>query len=963
MRGIVGVWALCLAVSGRAAVTCPLEFAPLEGRVKAPERPYREEQCLNGRWRFQPVALPAGLVRDRGLPPELPPPRPDAWAATPIRIPSHWNVNTWGGGRRQHRNATQTYWPDSVYFPSYPREWDGVEMGWLRRTFRVPEAWRGRRLVLHFEAVSGACQVLVNGRPAGEHFDNFLPFDFDVTESVRWGEENELLVGIRGQNLFNKRSARYAKFLSPYPPGSNTDLLIGIWQDVSLLALPPVRVADTFVQARVAADTLEVEVTLLNQTAEVRRVTVGGEVCPWLNEAGREVAEAPVPAWRLGAPALALEQAEVALAPGSRATVTLRRAVGRALREWSPERPELYGLVLTVSAAGETLDRHYTRFGWRELALRGPDLLLNGRKVKLAGDFVHPFGVFVMSPRTVWAWYRMVKDMGGNAIRPHAQVHPRFYLELADEMGLLVLDETAVFGSSIRLNPEEPEFWLRYEAHYDGLVLRDRNHPSVMGWSFGNEMFAIPRLNEMSKEDTQAYYDRLRAIAGRSLRLDPTRAWITCDGDEDLGGALPVWSKHFGHGDMVGHLPKGLGKPLKVGESGGTYYATPEQLAQFNGDRAYLSTYGRNEALAIDLYDNIVRLALPHLSYFSPSEVVWFGLEHLNLGFSDFSRLPTEADGVFFSLPYQEGKPGMQPERLPPYVTTLNPGWDPALPLYKPLPMFHAMRAALALGGPQPCPWERKILTEPVRTPPVAPFAERAGFIGAPDSPLRGRLAAWGVPVAEGGGAQRFLVVDGQTLTAAQAQAARVRLAETLAAGGTVWILLCDRPSDLAALNGLLPEPVALTERWATQVQPRGADAWLSGLSVRDLYFAQLEPDRRIMKFGLDGAFVANGAVVLEASPVDWSLFNNQPEFAKVAAVALYERLEKPAGAAWVRRPHGGGVLALSVLDYRLDAPAARSLWRRLFANMGLRLAEAQEAGGGTPAGRPHDLLLNGPMP
>ena len=71
-------------------------------------------------------------------------------------------------------------------------------------------------------------------------------------------------------------------------------------------------------------------------------------------------------------------------------------------------------------------------------------------------------------------------------------------------------------------------------------------------------------------------------------------------------------------------------------------------------------------------------MARPQLAYFSASETAWFGVEHLNLGYRDFDRLPDRRDGVFFTRPFEEGKPGMQPERIPPYVTTLNPGWDPA---------------------------------------------------------------------------------------------------------------------------------------------------------------------------------------------------------------------------------------------------------------------------------------------
>ena len=108
-------WGMAVT-SSPAAVPCTLEFAPQEGIVQAPERPFRDELCLNGLWQFQPVALPAGYKRNSGVPPELAQPRPDAWSSTPIKIPSHWNINTWGGGRREMRSADRLYWPDSVYF-------------------------------------------------------------------------------------------------------------------------------------------------------------------------------------------------------------------------------------------------------------------------------------------------------------------------------------------------------------------------------------------------------------------------------------------------------------------------------------------------------------------------------------------------------------------------------------------------------------------------------------------------------------------------------------------------------------------------------------------------------------------------------------------------------------------------------------------------------------------------------
>ena len=914
-------------------------FAPAEGWVRPVERPHRQEICLNGRWQFQPVPVPAQGRREQGQPPVLPMPAPGAWEPTPIKIPSPWNVNTWGAGRDVGAGTDHPYWPSSEYFPSYPEAWDRADMGWLRRSFDLPEGWHDRRIVLHFEAVAGACQVWVNEQPAGRHFDKYLPFELDVTDLVRFDRPNELLVGVRAHALFNRRSERYPRMQTPYPCGSQTASLAGIWQDVFLLALPAVRVEEVFIKPLLDRDLLEVEVTLRNDTDAEQAVAVAGTVHPWINLAGADVLSAPVPRWRLDPPMLDLPEHAASLPPGASRTLVLRERVNQRLAAWAPGTPNLYAAVLRVMQGERVVDRRLERFGWRQFSIEGSDVLLNGRKIQLVGDFLHPFGPYTMSRRFVWAWYRMIQDFGGNAVRPHAQVHPRCYLDLADEMGLVVLDESAIFGSSIVLNVEAPEAWDRFAEHVDGLVLRDRNHPSVLGWSFGNELFAVFDLNNVSGDDAGRWYRQLAELGQRAARLDPTRPWISCDGDEDLRGALPVWSKHFGHGTPLAAVPD-LGKPLMVGESGGTYYARPRQLAEFNGDRAYQSYAGRNEALAIDVYDNIVRLALPRLAYFSASETAWFGVEHLNFGYRDFSRLPGAQDGVFFSRPFTEGAPGMQPERLPPYVSTLNPGWDPDLPLYRPLAMFHAQKAALDRNGPQPCAWDRQVAPPEPRPPAADPSIDHVRFIGVPGGLLSRRLKRWGVPL--GGKGTAFTVLEGANMEGALLEEARALLDEIEAEGGVLMILVGAGPAsvDLSGLASLLPGPIQLTDRLTTALEYDAGHPVTASFTRPDLYFAEDGADRYILRHGLAGPLVDRGRVLLRASGTDWSLFNNVPEFAKCAAVVLHEALQKPSGAALVEYPHGQGTLLICSITYAPSAKPVQAFWRRLFNNLGVRLLD-----------------------
>jgi len=627
----------------------------------------------------------------------------------------------------------------------------------------------------------------------------------------------------------------------------------------------------------------------------------------------------------------------------SQAVAMLTVAVAGQLKAWSPDAPNLYGLVVNATQGGAVVDRRYQRFGWRQFTISGSDLLLNGAKLQIAADILHPFGVFMQSRRHAWAWFRMIKDAGGNGVRLHAQPWPSCYLDLADEMGLVVLAESGLFGSSLGLNFGAAAAWPNFTAHVQGMVARDRNHPSVFGWSMGNELFAIFEYNHLSPEDGALAYDRLIAL-GRSIRAtDPTRPWVSCDGDEDLHGSLPVWSKHFGHGLPLDRLPQ-LGKPLMVGESGGTYYATPGQLAEFNGDRAYESYQGRNEALAIDVYQNIAKMARPRLAYYSASELAWFGLEHLPLGYRDHTRLPNLGDGIFFA-PFVEGVPGVQPERIPPYCATLNPGLDPALPLYRPLAMFAAVKAALAKEGPQPCPWDHRPALAAPALPPEPTIAS-VGFVGDRGGALHQVLANDGLPLAEdagvGGGPPGMLIIDGETLTAALADAAKPVADAVLARHGIILVSLRTASGASAALARLLPAPVTLTAHPMTALVRGAAHPWNAPWSLAELYFAENPSNRLIASCGLDGPFVQGGTVVLTASTADWALFNNVGEGAKCAAMVLYEQLAKPSGAALVVREHGGGRIAVTTIDPLPSERQFVSCWRKLMTTMGVRLQAPQ---------------------
>jgi beta-galactosidase len=935
------------------------DLSPAKGLVKPQEKPFRDELCLNGKWDFQPIAIPAGWLAGSGIAPDLTMPAMDKWETTKIKIPSPWNVNEWGSGSKVGKGTNLPYAPGSLYYPSYPPSWGEVQMGWLKRNFIVPAAWNNKRIVLHFEAVAGECVVLINGKERARNMDAYLPFDIDITDDVNIGKSNELMVGIRHRKLFDKKNALYPKMSATYPPGSNTHDLVGIWQDVFLQALPVVNVQSVFAKPFVDKDELDFDVTITNQSTQKKTITIGADVKEWVNDARAGVVTEAEINWHLGNTAIQVQPVSITLNPGESQTISLKTKVQGRLKRWSPDEPNLYTAIFTTSEKGVAIDCKTERFGWRSFTIKDKDILLNGQKIQLVGDLQHPFGPYIMSRRFAWGWYKMIKDVGGNAVRPHAQPWPRVYYDLADEMGLAVLDEDALFGSSIALNFEEDITWKRTADEIERLILRDRNHPSVIGWSVGNEIFAIALLNKPTADIEKNWDNKLGQLAQIPLLLDPTRSLVTSDGDKDLDGRLPVWSKHFGHGLKLDQLPH-INKPLIIGESGATYYGKPHELFPFIGLKAYGSYYERNEALAIDVYQNIVQMQRPLLAYFSPSELCWFGIEHMNLGYHDYSRLPDEQDGIFPANPYEEGKPGYQYERIPPYVTTFNPGLDPALPVYKPLPMFDAMKAALTKGGPQPNKWDHFQDTSYQRPVYPAPLYNSAIFIGKKDGPLNKLFNTIGLNMQVDAGNPSLMVIDGESLSDEDLKSNKAGMDKIKSNGGLIWILTANGHLSNAA-KSLLPAKDGLAPFKTTALQSDSSNTTGRMFNLRDLYFSEINGDKNIIKYAFEGDILKKSATILKPANTDWFLFSAAPENRKCAQEVLYEHLQKPQAAALITIATDKGTIVVSSIDFNIQVPETLQIWRKLCAAMAIKLSGQQHLINQNNK-KGHNLLMDGPV-
>ena len=919
-----------------ATVQFTRTFAPQDGRVSPAEKPYRAELCLNGAWHFQPVALPSDFRQGKSLAPVLPPPTSDGWEKTPIRIPSPWNANSFADEKGESG--------DFRCFPSYPTSWNGVQMGWLHRTFSVPAAWKGRRLILHFDAVAGDTQVVVNGRTVGSHFDIFLPFDVDVTDAVKSGAKNDLLVGVRKASLFDV-PGRYGR--RTYQGGSMWGQhIVGIWQDVTLEALPVVHVVDVFVKPLVSQDRLEADVTVKNDTGQPVHISLDGNAFSWISDAGTDMLSAPEPRWRLGkAAALGLSSVTAFVPAYGSATVTLAGKVSGRLRLWSPDSPNLYGLVCRIKSRSGVTDAKYTRFGWRQITFQNAQVMLNGKRLLMKGNSWHFIGIPEMTRRYAWAWYKALKDAHLNAVRLHAEPYPAFFMDVADEQGILVLDESAMWASDGGPKLDDPAYWKDTERHLQGLVLRDRNHASVFGWSVSNEIMPVIRNvfhapKEM--EDELIRYDGL--WASLCHKYDPTRVWISADGEDDAKGLLPTYVVHYGDASTF-QRAAAAGKPWGVGEAGPAYYGTPEQIAQMASDpRAYLSAEDRMEGVATVSYQNLIAQKKFNASYCSVFNLVWYGLKPLNFGMADTTRPPTLKDGVFFGK-FVEGKPGVQPERLGPYAGTLNPGYDPSLPLYQTWPLFDAIKDAQS--------------DPPIAYQPSRPFMVNASTAR---NPATGDILSVLVLSSAGGSLAQALTAEGVTvLTAGSAftapahslvmidgvqppgDDAKPAIDAAIAAGETV-IVWGVSPDTLGRLNRLLPERLELTDRTASSLVVLQNNRLTAGLTPASLYFSELTPST-ILHSGLSGPLITGGTVLLAACDTDWKRWNGQPETAKTVMLLRSERETKLSGAALVELTRGTGRLIVCALPITPETPKAEALNRTLLGNFGIKLGNTGAQG------------------
>ncbi len=418
------------------AVLAVLPLSAVLGWAAEPPSP-RLQLAADANWKFQ-----------RGDPADAAAPSfPDSDWRT-VDLPHDWSIEE----APNEKNETGR---GGGYFLS------GV--AWYRKTFTAPLGWKEKQVSVEFDGVAANATVYLNGKKLGIHPYAYTSFRFDLTAALDYSKANVL--AIRADTSQQPDSRWYSG--------------AGIYRHVRVVVTDPIHMSPwgVFVSTREATNesaTVIVRTQIENDSAKPTEVMVKTTL---LSATGELVGK---------------DQSPLQVGVGSHEEASYKIAVAHP-KLWSPETPTLYRAVTEIMQGGKVVDRVETNFGVRSFAWSvDKGLLLNGKSIKLTGGSVHhdngPLGAAAFD-RAEERRVELLKAAGFNAVRTaHNPPSPAF-LDACDRLGLLVLDEPFDVWTKSKAKYDYAQFFNDWwQLDIDSMVLRDRNHPSIIFWGIGNEI-------------------------------------------------------------------------------------------------------------------------------------------------------------------------------------------------------------------------------------------------------------------------------------------------------------------------------------------------------------------------------------------------------------------------------------------------------------------------------------------
>ncbi|MEE1672721.1 beta-galactosidase [Agarivorans aestuarii] len=412
---------------------------------------------LNGQWHFcllkQPEQLSDGLIAgSKG-----------SWQS--ISVPGNWQLQ--GFDKAIYTNVI---YPFEVNPPKVPSD---NPTGVYRTSFNYNAAWQNKQVRLRFDGVNSAFHVVVNGHLVGYGQDSRLASEFDIGTFLQEGENQLCVIVYRWSD-------------GSYLEDQDMWWLSGIFRDVSIYAKPQIHIADFSINTELDACYRDAQLQVEVQLAGASLAQLQGHQIELQLFAGEDAV--------LAAPLLqSTNNLSVDEKGGFADRVFLNAHVDEP-KLWSDEQPNLYQAVVSLfNDKGELLEVERSAVGFRQVDISDGLLKLNGKPLLIRGVNRHehdPELGHVMTEASMLQDIKLLKQNNFNAVRTaHYPNHPRWY-ELCDEYGLLLVDETNLETHGMfpmkRLS-DDPQWMHAYMQRVTRMVARDKNHPSIIIWSLGNE--------------------------------------------------------------------------------------------------------------------------------------------------------------------------------------------------------------------------------------------------------------------------------------------------------------------------------------------------------------------------------------------------------------------------------------------------------------------------------------------
>ena len=497
-------------------------------------------------------------------------------------------------------------------------------VGWYRKSFEVAAADKGKLFYIDFDGVYMNAKVWINGQLLGQRPYGYSSFRFDLTPHLKFGARN--VVAVRVDNSDQPNSRWYSG--------------CGIYRHVWLVKTEKIHVAHWGTHVVAEGNKVSVSVSIDNNTTSQQTVVVRNKI---ISPAGVQVASA---------------SKKLSLNPSAKSTSSLSQLKVSRPQIWSCETPYIYKVVTTIEQNGKVVDTYETPTGFRTFKFDAEKgFSLNGKSMKINGVCQHhDLGCLgaAVNEDALYRQLRILKEMGTNAVRcSHNPPAPEL-LAMCDTMGLIVMDESFDMWRRRKTKNDYARFFDQWaERDLTDLVLRDRNHPSILMWSIGNEVleqWSSADADTLSAEQANlilnAGHDASTLSHGTEMsvnsllcknlceiirRLDNTRPITAGCNEPDpknhlfKSGALDIIGFNYHH-QWVKDVPKNFpGKPFIFSESVSAlqtrgFYMMPSDSVYKVPIEWWLAY--QDPSFQCSAYDNM------HASWSSTHEETWDVVKH-----------------------------------------------------------------------------------------------------------------------------------------------------------------------------------------------------------------------------------------------------------------------------------------------------------------------------------------------